>query len=188
MGVTKYPIMDEGFALKVLGACKDVEERGLVKLLMLTGMHISVITGVDFISKKKSTFGQRIVRPPLSSSDVIKQGSQYIVRWIRPKTTKTLEHYIPKADIEDIKAFLEMKHKTRQHYFNMVKAIGERAGYDSVSPMTFRHNRCIRALTIENRQIWEIPHVMGCTLEVASRNYSKKRDLEQVQGENELGK
>lgn len=183
MGVTKYPILDEAFNLKVLGACKDDEERGIVKLLILTGMHVSVLTGVDYISKKTK---KRVFRPPLGPSNLVKQGPQNIIRWIRPKTTKTLESYIPKDDVEDIKAFLEMKHKTRQHYFNMTKAIGERAGYDSVSPMTFRHNRCIRALTVENRQIWEVPHVMGCTLDVAARNYSKKKDLEQIQGENTL--
>lgn len=166
MGVTKYPIIDKGFTLKMLGASKDDEERGLITILDLTGMHVSAICS-------------------LSPSSMVKQGSQHVLRWIRPKTDKTLECYISKDKVELINAFLGMRRKSRQHYFNTVKEIGDRAGYDSVSPMTFRHNRCIRALTEEDHTIWEVPHIMGCTLEVAVRNYSKKKELDRIQGKQE---
>jgi len=58
----------------------------------------------------------------------------------------------------------------------LVNKIGLDTGYEDVSPMTFRHNRCLRGLTKERYTIFEIPQVMGCTLDVAVRNYSKLRE------------
>jgi hypothetical protein len=40
MGCTKYPILDDDFAVKMLGAFHSDEERGLVTILNLTGMPI----------------------------------------------------------------------------------------------------------------------------------------------------
>lgn len=57
-----------------------------------------------------------------------------------------------------------------------MKKVGLKAGYQDVSPMTFRHNRCLRGLTVEGYSIYEIPQVMGCTLDVAVRNYAKLRE------------
>ena len=38
MGCTKYPVLDDGFYLRMMGACADDEERGLVTIFDLTGM------------------------------------------------------------------------------------------------------------------------------------------------------
>ncbi len=64
-----------------------------------------------------------------------------------------------------------MKRKSRQQYDNILKKIGDRAGFDMVSAMTFRHVYCIRLLT-NGHTIWEVPHLIGTTLDVACRNYA----------------
>jgi len=180
MGATKFPVLDKDFTIKMLGVCKDDEERGLITVLDLTGMHVSVVSGLDYIAvSEKTKKKHHIFQAPLDSSNLLKQGDRYIIRWKRPKTQKTLERYIPKDKVELITAFLNMKKKSRRWYFTMVKSIGERAGYEGISPMTFRHNQCIKALE-SGSSIWEVPHIMGCTLNVAARNYSKKRELEQL--------
>ena len=157
MGCTKYPVLDEGFTLKMLGACRNDEERGLVTVLDLTGMHVSSICS-------------------LCPANLIKQGNRTYLRWIRPKTKKTLQALVPKEALPTVSAFLGMRRKSRQHYHALVRDIGRRAGFEDVSPMTFRHNRCLRGLTKEGYTIFEIPQVMGCTLDVAVRNYSKLRE------------
>ena len=43
MGCTKFPILDDDFAVKMLGACYNDEERGIVTILDLNGMHISSV-------------------------------------------------------------------------------------------------------------------------------------------------
>lgn len=157
MGCTKYPVLDDDFTIKMLGVCRDAEERGTIAILDLTGMHVSSLCELD-------------------KDNLIKQGAKTYLRWVRPKTHKTLQALIPKEGIQTIKEFLSCRRKSRQHYHALVKQIGIRAGYDDVSPMTFRHNRCLRGLTKEGYSIYEIPQVMGCTLDVAVRNYSKLRE------------
>ena len=157
MGVTKYPVLDEDFLVKMLGSCSDDEERGLITILDLTGMHISSLCKLGPKSLKK-------------------QGSKTYLQWVRPKTKKTLQAQIPKDKVPLVETFLKMRRKSRQHYHTLVTQIGNKAGYDDVSPMTFRHNRCLRALTKEGYSIFEAPQVLGCTLDVVVRNYSKLRE------------
>jgi site-specific recombinase XerD len=157
MGSTKYPILDDDFLLRMLGSCSDDEERGIITILDLTGMHVSSLCSLE-------------------PCDLIKQGNRAYLRWVRPKTNKTLQALVPKDKIQIIEKFLKMRRKSRQYYHFLVKKIGLKAGYEDVSPMTFRHNRCLRGLTKEGYSIFEIPQVMGCTLDVAVRNYSKLRE------------
>ena len=157
MGFTKYPILDDDFLLRMLGSCSDDEERGIITILDLTGMHVSSLCSLE-------------------PCDLIKQGNRAYLRWVPPKTNKTLQALVPKDKIQIIEKFLKMRRKSRQYYHFLVKKIGLKAGYEDVSPMTFRHNRCLRGLTKEGYTIFEIPQVMGCTLDVAVRNYSKLRE------------
>lgn len=157
MGCTKYPVLDDDFTIKLLGCCKDDEERGLVAILDLTGMHVSSLCS-------------------LGPGDIIKQGSRTYLRWVRPKTNRTLQALVPKERFQTIEKFLKMRRKSRQFYHFLVKNIGLRAGFEDISPMTFRHNRCLRALTKEGYSIFEVPQIMGCTLDVVVRNYSKVRE------------
>lgn len=155
----KYPVHDKDFYIKMRGACLDQEERGLVEILELSGMHVSSIC-------------------KLKKDDLIRQGSKFILQWIRPKTNLKMQAIVPKEYLEDIKYFLEKRRKKRITYYYMIKKIGERAGYDNISPMTFRHQRCIRALRDENFSVFEVPHLMGCSLNVVVRNYSKIKESE----------
>ncbi len=72
MGCTKYPVLDDDFLLKTLGVCQDDEERGLVTILDLTGMHVSCLCS-------------------LSPEILIKQGNRTYLWWVRPKTNMTLQ-------------------------------------------------------------------------------------------------
>lgn len=157
MGCTKYPVLDDDFRIKMLGSCVDDEQRGIITILDLTGMHVSSLC-------------------ELAPDNLIRQGSKTYIRWIRPKTNKTLQSLVPKESVPVIEVFLKVRRKSRQHYHALVKQIGIKAGYQDVSPMTFRHTRCLRGLTKEGYSIFEIPQVMGCTLDVAVRNYSKLRE------------
>jgi len=165
MGVTKFPVIDPDFILKVLGACRDEEERGLVRILDLTGMHVSSLCS-------------------LSPQSILKRGTKSYITWKRPKTNKTLEALIPPKMLPDIQGFTTKKRHSRQHYLRMTREICRRAGYEGISPMTFRHNRCIRA-SKEGYSLMEIPQVMGCSLEVVIRNYSKLREDQLTKGDEE---
>jgi len=157
MGCTKYPVLDDDFLIKMLGSCINDEQRGMISILSLTGMHISSLCS-------------------LGPDSMILQGSKSYLQWVRPKTHKTLQALVPKDSVQSTVSFLKMRRKSRQYYHFLTKEIGKRAGYQDVSPMTFRHNRCLRGLTKEGYSIYEIPQVMGCTLDVAVRNYSKLRE------------
>jgi integrase len=156
MSKQKFPVIDPDFLIKLLGVCRDDEERGLIQVLNLTGMHISSVC-------------------KLGPDNIIKRGAKTYITWIRPKTNRTLEALIPPSIEHDILGFTTHKRHSRQHYLRMVKVIGLRAGYEGISPMTFRHNRCIRAFS-EGYTLYEVPQVMGCSLEVVMRNYSKLRE------------
>lgn len=159
MGKTKYPILDKDFLLKMLLACIDDRQRALIFILWLTGMHISSMT-------------------KLTPQNLKVEGEKTYLMWQRPKTRLTLRAEIPKEYVRVIVPFLESKKVSRQHYHTIVKEIGRRAGFDDVSPMTFRHTRCLRALRKpedggEGYSVYEAPFVMGTTLDVAARNYAQ---------------
>ena len=42
--------------------------------------------------------------------------------------------------------------------------------------MTFRSTRCVRMIKVEKRTLTEVCQEMGCTMDVATRNYSKLRE------------
>lgn len=167
MGATKYPILDPDLKLKLLGACANDGERGLIALLWLTGMHVCVI------SKGKDKNGNERPRPEL-----VKEGSLTYIYWKRAKTGKRLREVVPKDLLPVIQAFLNERRKSQRHYFDLVRRIGERAGYEGMSPNTLRHSRCLRGLTVEGYTIYEMPHIMGCTLDVVVRNYAALKEYE----------
>lgn len=157
MGKTKFPILDKDFLNKMRGACKNKKERAVLMILALTGMHVSSLM-------------------KLTAKNLIQKGRSYDLEWVRPKTAKTLSMNlsinVPDEDFEAIKEFLESKKKSRQWYWKMVRDIGKRADYDGISPMTFRHTRCIQMIR-DDYPLLTIPHLMGCTMDVVEKNYSK---------------
>ena len=161
--VTSLPL----YFLSMQGACKDDRERGLILLLLNTGMHPSV-----FSSPRKRN-GKPRERPK-----IIKEGSTRFLEWKRPKTNKTLRSLpIRKDEITLTKSFLKRPTQSNKHHDTMLERIGRLAGYDGVSCFTLRHTYCIWLLRSKEEggagfTIYQVLHLMGCTLEVAARNYS----------------
>lgn len=169
MGSTKFPVLDPDFLLKMLGASVNDEQRGLVSILYLTGMHISCLA-----SPKK---GQK----PRERPRLVREGSRTYIEWRRPKTNLTMRALVAKEQVPTIEHFLSLRPKSQTHYNNLIEAIGERAGYQDLSSMSFRHTRCIRALRPreeggEGYTLYEVPHLMGCTPQIVARNYTKMRE------------
>lgn len=162
MSVQKYPVVDPDFYIKMRGAAWNEEVRGLCVVLELTGMHIWSVT-------------------KLKAGNLKRQGKHRVLEWVRPKTMKTLNRIIPKDDVDIVEAFItKYRRKSRQHYHNVIKEVGQRAGYDDViSPMTYRHQRCISLLK-SGKEVWEVPHIMGCTLDTVMKNYTKMREFEEA--------
>lgn len=173
MGATKYPIIEQDtrdILLKLLGACRDDEQRGLVRLLWYTGMHPCCFASPR---KKGDECRRQYIR-------VSKMGNGWWILWRRAKTGKELRMPVPKEDIDSIKSFLAMRAKSNKHYNDVLEAIGRRAGYDEVSCLTLRHTLCVRALTPKERgglgmSSAEVASLMGCTEEVLWRNYAQLR-------------
>jgi hypothetical protein len=153
--VTKYPILDPDFSMKMLGSCKDDYERGLIGILDISGMHVS----------------------SLKNCKVLSRGNRHFLTWTRPKTNKTLEVLIPPDKLVDIQGYLAHKPHSRQHFCRIVHEIGLRAGFEGVSPMTFRHNRCIRSIEQHDRNPFIVAQDMGCSIDVVFRNYSKLKEI-----------
>jgi site-specific recombinase XerD len=157
MGQRKFPVLDEDFELKIVGACKNAIERGLIKLLLASGMHIR-----DCVDLKRK--------------DIKTEGSRRYVRWARTKTARGLQAPIRREDLEDILAYLDRRRKLsiRQHQL-MIRDIGQKAGYEDVSPMTFRHTLCVKLI----KGGWSIPEIaqrLGCTQDVVIQNYAILRE------------
>jgi len=127
--VTSLPL----YFLSMRGACKDDRERGLILLLLNTGMHPSV-----FSSPRKRN------RKPRERPKIIKEGSTRFLEWKRPKTNKTLCSLpIRKDDTTLTKSFLKRPTQSNKHYDTILERIGRLAGYDGVSRFTLRHTYCI---------------------------------------------
>lgn len=158
MGATKYPVLSESFYVDMFAHAIGPEQQALIFILSETGLHPS----------------------SLRSLKMKRERTKSLLEWRRPKTNLMLEVEIKRRDRLDlVRSFLSGRLKTPQHYNSVLKTIGQRAGYDGVSFMTFRHTYCIRLLT-EGFLIWEVPHIMGTTLDVTARNYSyvKRRDVD----------
>jgi integrase len=173
LGATKYAVPDPDFYKKMVAAtydeeeaAYDIEKKGLIIVLSLTGCHIGAVSG-----DKKSG------RPGMSETNLVRQGADHFLIWPRPKTDKTLRAFVPRRYVEDVRAFLAMRRKHRSHYWRMVRDIGLLAGFEDVSPHTFRHQRCV-VLLKSGKRVDEVCHILGCTVEVAVRNYAVEEDVE----------
>ena len=158
--VTKYPVLDPNFPLAMIGACEDDVERGLVRIL-LTGMHISNVVS-------------------LTEKNIIREGPNVYLTWGRVKTGKQLRAWVRgKNELADMRAFITRKRrKTIRWYQRLVKIIGERAGYENISPMTFRHSRCVQLLKEHDYNVPLVAQLMGCSQNVIIRNYAQLADMQ----------
>lgn len=164
MSVTKFPILDDAFDAKMLEACYDDVDRGMVRLLSLTGMHVSSLC-------------------KLGPSSLKMRGTLSYISWVRPKTNKTMEALVPVAYRREVITFLHARRLTRFGYDAHIKQIADRAGYSGISSMTFRHNRCVRAIAEHEGNPMLVAQIMGCTAEVVFRNYSKLSEVQLMEKE-----
>lgn len=160
-GGTKFPILDRDFRPKILNQCETQTDRGLIKLLFATGMHISAALEV-------------------TPESVLKEGKRKKVKWRRPKTERMLQVYLLPTDIEDIEfwaALSPTRKKSDTYWFRRIGELARNAGYDDVSTMTFRHTKCCTLLA----RGWPdslVAAFLGCTVQVVQRNYSKMKEDE----------
>jgi len=160
-GATKFPILDEAFLPKMIEVCDNDFERGMVYILYYTGMHGSCLRTI-------------------TKENLVKEGPRIYMEWHRPKTQKTMRCLLPKDKMPAIEVFLEEPKKIIQGYNFILKRLGRRAGFDGISTMTFRHTRCINALK-DGFGFYQVPHVMGCSLDVVARNYTKMTEEQLAQ-------
>lgn len=166
VGRTKYAVLDKAFLPKMIEQCVDDVDRGLIYTLYFTGMHGSLLESI-------------------SEKNLIRHGDKHYLEWSRTKSKRTMNTQVPKVKIPQIEAFLKSKKKTMRHYNYLLKAIGEGAGFEGLSTMTFRHSRCVRMLRDEKRPVTEVAQEMGCTIDVVTRNYAKMRN-DQLASEHDL--
>ena len=157
VGAKKYPVLDESFLPKMIEQCTDDEQRGMVYILYYTGMHGSMLTKI-------------------TEKNLIKQGEKVYIEWQRPKTQKTMRAQVPRSKTVPILAFLRSKKKSPRFNNYVLEELGRGAGFDGISTMTFRSTRCVRMIKVEKRTLTEVCQEMGCTMDVATRNYSKLRE------------
>jgi len=161
--VTKYPILEKGYDLKLLGVCRNAKERGLIALLTITGMHIS-------------TTGK------LTKKNLVKMGDRTYIEYRRLKNDKPMRFEVPRDRLPDVVTFLEGKKASRQYYHRIVKELGTLAGYEDISPMTIRHSVCCEMIARDGASsIFTVPQRMGCSLDVVIKNYSQLSDMQRWQ-------
>ena len=169
-GTIKYPVLDPDLRLKLLGACSNDVDRGLIAILWLTGMHPCIL------AKDLDAKGNERPLPV-----IVKEGPITYLYWRRAKTGRSLREVVPKDLLPYIIAFLAAPRKSLRYNYDRIKNIGSKAGYRDVSAATLRHSRCLRGLRDEGYTIYEMAHKMGCSLDVVVRNYAALRDV-QMQG------
>lgn len=158
MGTTKYAVPDvQAFDNAMLAACVDDEERGIVFILSLTGMHASSLL-------------------TLTTQSIVRRGGTTFLTWERPKTHKRLECAIPRERVPLVEGYVARSGRPvrRQQVNFILRRVGRRCGYTDTSCMTFRHNYCSRLIE-QGESLLVIPTMMGCSTEVAVRNYAKRR-------------
>lgn len=136
-----------GIEKKLMGMAPGTYEADLkeLKLLRFTdidkflrgGMHISSCVS-------------------LTTDNIKKRGSRHFLEWSRTKTRCGVPAQIPKDYLDGITAYLSHPRRlTRQQHNNILKEIGERAGYDELAPMTFRHTLCVKLICAG----WAVPEI-----------------------------
>lgn len=154
MNTTKYGISDDAFLARMLEHCRDDEERGWTNILFLTGMHGNSLR-------------------TLSKANLVRQGDRTFLQWRRMKNKKLLEAEIPSDKVGVITPFLEASRKKSLRWVNFrLHQMGEKAGYQGISTMTFRHTKCIRMI-LDGVPMPVIADKMGCTQAVVTRAYGK---------------
>lgn len=159
---TKFAILDDNFFPRMMSEARNDKERGMVAILYYSGMHASSLL-------------------TLNRSNLKRIGSNHRLEWRRTKTARAMSCAIPSRYNEPVIAFLESRKPSRQYIHRVVKELGQKAGYDDISPMTFRHTRCVRAFMPKDQggdglPFFAVNQIMGCSMGVVVRNYAIMAD------------
>lgn len=150
---TKIPPPDTDFERKMFEHCNTDEERLVLTVLGLTGIHVSCLS-------------------ELTESNMQPSGDTFHLSWERPKTGLAMSTILTPESAEAIRPFLVLTKKAPITYWKMVRDIGNRAGFGGISPMTYRHLVCVREL---DRGIPYpiVAQMLGTTIRTLERHYSK---------------
>lgn len=145
-----------------MAEARNDKERGMIVILNYSGMHVSSLL-------------------TLNRSNLKRAGNSYRLEWRRTKTKRAMSCTIPTKYIEPVTVFLESRKPSRQYIHRVIKEWGNRAGYDDISPMSFRHTRCVRAFLPkeqggEGQPFFVVSQLMGCSMGVVVRNYAMMTD------------
>ncbi len=158
MGATKYAIEDKDFYLKMRGAASTLMERGTVIILELTGMHVSSLAA-------------------LTPEVLRKEGDRHYIYWERPKKGKKLSvgtglrARVPRGDLSVVSEWLEAcGGKSTRWYGYVVQVVGERAGYEKISPNTIRHQRAV--IEMDRRGPRVAAHRIGTSYKTLEKHYA----------------
>jgi hypothetical protein len=165
VNVKKFPEADPLFHQKVMGACQNDFERGLVIILRATGMHLSCLTS---LTPKQMDMKGRI-------------------SWHRPKTGRPMRATIPKGDRDLARDWIETfggEGSTRSDRWvqYVIKDIGARAGFPDLSPMSFRVQRGCDLLD-EGEPPHRVAHLLGCKLSTLEEHYAVLRADRKADGD-----
>lgn len=158
MGATKFAVEDGDFYLKMRGAASTLMERGTVVILELTGMHVKSLCS-------------------LTPAHLRKEGKYHYLYWERPQKGKrskegSLRRRIPKEDLSLVSEWLSScTGKSDRWYRYLVEDVGERAGFENVSPNTYRHQRAV--LLVERRGVRYAASQIGCSYKTLEKHYLK---------------
>jgi hypothetical protein len=150
VGVKKFPILDEDFLDRCLEACESDEERGLFLTYTFTGMRASEAT-------------------KLTRDDLRTDGHRWIIVWVDQSSGRRLNAEVPNEHAEAVAKFLSKRRRGRITYHYKIRDIGERAGYEDISPETLRITYCARLLQ-EGHTPAEIQSKMRCSAEIVARS------------------
>lgn len=139
--------------MKIRGVARNDYERGMIFILQHTGMHVSNLVSLD-------------------RDDLNDQGW---ISWRRVKNRKPMRSLIPKGDIMACQIWISSygrNRRTTRAIQYKIAAIGERAGYPGLSPMSFRAQYAITMLD-DGQPPHEVKHMLGCSLDTLMNHYAQ---------------
>lgn len=166
MNVKKYPPTDPHFAEKVRGACRNDFERGMVYILLASGMHVS-----NLVARHRGK--------PLDPVIMTYDGD---LRWDRVKTYRPMKARVPHGDRDLVRWWLKKfpRRRSERSIQYHIKEIGRRSGFPDLSPTSFRVWRACKLLD-EGVPPHEVRHLIGCSMNVLMDNYAQLKDDRRVE-------
>jgi integrase len=161
--LTKYGLTNKDLISRIL---KKAEKHSsfanqTIKILYWTGMHPSSLLKIRIDSIYSNT-----------------------LTWRRPKTDKVLSAELNDGQIEVVKAFCLRKRKYSRSYLNQViKEVGNKAGIKGLSPMTFRHTKCLELIQKYYKDPFMVQILMqklGVSEAVLWKNYAQLKEVDMI--------